>query len=104
MKNTSLKIATPVISRTGRTSTPGVSIGQMKYEMPWCFATSGSVRAIRMPNWLSCAPEFQIFEPLTIHSSPSRTARVPSDARSLPASGSLKSWHQISSAASSGKR
>jgi hypothetical protein len=41
--------------------------------------------------------DVQIFEPLTIHSSPSRTARVLSEARSLPASGSLKSWHQISS-------
>jgi hypothetical protein len=72
--------------------------------MPWCLGASGSVRAIRMPNWLFCAPEFQIFEPLTTHSSPSRTARVPRLARSLPASGSLKSWHQISSPASSGNR
>ena len=29
---------------------PGVSIGQMKYEMPSCFGASGSVRAMRMPN------------------------------------------------------
>ena len=30
---------------------PGASIGQMKYEMPWCFGASGSVRAMRMPNF-----------------------------------------------------
>ena len=30
---------------------PGVSIGQMKYEMPRCFGTSMSVRAMRMPNF-----------------------------------------------------
>ena len=34
MKNTSLNSAVPVISLIGRISMPGVSIGQMKYEMP----------------------------------------------------------------------
>src|SRR3984885_4024873 len=38
------------------------------------------------------------FCPVTTHSSPSRTARVFSDARSEPAPGSEKPWHQISSA------
>ena len=50
------------------------------------------------------ASDVQIFWPLTTHSSPSRTARVPRLARSMPAPGSLKSWHQISSPASSGSR
>ena len=72
--------------------------------MPSCFGASGSVRAIRIPNFENCASEVQIFCPLTTHSSPSRTARVPSDARSDPDPGSLKSWHHISSPASMGKR
>ena len=54
VKNTSLKSASPVISRIGRISMPGRSIGQMKYEMPWCLGASGSVRAMRMPN-CACA-------------------------------------------------
>ncbi len=83
---------------------PGASIGQMKYEMPSCFDASGSVRAMRMPKLANWASEVQIFWPLTTHSSPSRTARVDSAARSEPAAGSLKSWHQISSPASSGTR
>src|SRR3954451_20782756 len=45
-----------------------------------------------------CAPEVQTFWPVTTHSSPSLTARVFRPARSEPASGSLKPWHQISSA------
>ena len=44
------------------------------------------------------------FWPVTTHSSPSRTARVESPARSEPAPGSENSWHQISSPASSGRR
>ena len=83
---------------------PGVSIGQMKYEMPRCFGTSVSVRAMRMPNFDTWAPDVQTFWPLTMNSSPSRTARVESEARSLPAPGSLNSWHQTSSPVSSGKR
>ena len=51
MKNTSLNVCAPVISMIGRISMPGASIGQMKYEMPWCFGASGSVRAMRMPNF-----------------------------------------------------
>ena len=50
-----------------------------------------------------CANVFQTFWPLTTHSSPSRTARVASDARSEPAPGSLKSWHQTSSPVKSGR-
>ena len=39
-------------------------------------------------------PLVQTFWPLTIHSSPSFTALQLSPARSLPAPGSLNSWHQ----------
>ncbi len=46
---TSLNSARPVISRSGRTSTPSCSIGKAKYVMPRCLGASGSVRAIRMP-------------------------------------------------------
>ena len=83
---------------------PGASIGQMKYEMPWCLGSSGSVRAMRMPKRAYCAPLVQIFCPLTTNSSPSRTARVPRLARSLPLPGSENSWHQNSSPARIGHR
>ena len=46
---------------------------------------------------------FHTFWPLTTHSSPSRTARVESDARSEPAPGSLNSWHHTSSPVNSGR-
>ena len=50
-----------------------------------------------MPQSQKCAPVVQIFWPLTIQSSPSFTAVLRRPARSDPAAGSLKSWHQISS-------
>jgi hypothetical protein len=56
------------------------------------------VRATSIPNAANCAAEVQTFCPLTIQSSPSRIARVDSEARSEPDPGSLNSWHQISSA------
>ena len=55
--------------------------------------TSGSVRATSSPHTAWCADEVQTFWPFTTQPSPSRTARVPSAARSLPAPGSLNSWH-----------
>ncbi len=63
--------------------------------------TVGSVRTTRMPQSQNCAPEVQIFWPLTTQSSPSRTALLRRPARSEPAEGSEKSWHQISSPESS---
>ena len=65
---------------------------------------SGSVRASRIPQSATSAPEVHTFCPVTTHSSPSRTPRVRREARSLPASGSLKSWHQSSSPFSIGAR
>jgi len=49
-KKTSLNAWSPVISMSGRTSSPGASIGQTKYEMPLCFGAAGSVRAKRIPK------------------------------------------------------
>ena len=54
------------------------------------------MRATSMHHLEYCAPEVQTFCPVTTQSSPSLTARVFSAARSEPASGSLKPWHQIS--------
>src|SRR5690606_13249681 len=51
-------------------------------------------RAMSMPRSATWPPEVQTFWPLTTHSSPSFTARVFRPARSDPAPGSLKSWHQ----------
>jgi len=72
--------------------------------MPWCLGTSGSVRASRTANDAWSAQVVQIFCPLMTQESPSRSARVDSDARSLPAPGSLNSWHHSSSARTIGGR
>jgi hypothetical protein len=88
---TSLNSASPVIWRSGRTSTPGACMSMTKYVSPLCFGASGSVRATRRPHRAWWAMVVQTFWPLTIHSSPSRTARVARLATSDPAPGSLKS-------------
>ena len=64
---------------------------------PLCLGTPGSVRATSMHHFECCAPLVHTFWPVTTQSSPSCTARVFSAARSEPASGSEKPWHQISS-------
>ena len=61
VKNTSLKMARPVISRIGRTSMPGWSMSMTKYERPWCLGSDGLVRAMRMPKRAAWAPEVQTF-------------------------------------------
>ncbi len=72
----------------GRTSIPGALIGTMITEMPRCLAAAGSVRT-HSHWWVAVAALlFQILLPLITHSSPSSSARVRSDARSVPASGS----------------
>ena len=63
-----------------------------KYVNPACLGTFGSVRATRIAICAFWAPDVHTFCPLTIQSSPSRTARVASDARSDPAPGSLNNW------------
>ena len=65
--------------------------------MPLCFGASGSVRTRSSHQFARWPSVFHVFCPLTIHTSPSRTADVRSDARSEPAFGSEKPWHQMSS-------
>ena len=73
----------------GRMVTPGECRSTISTLMPACFFASGSVRtASHMYSALS-PPVDHSFWPLTTQSSPSRTARVRSAARSEPASGSL---------------
>ena len=62
--------------------------------MPACFFTSVLVRTSVNMRLAWCAWVVQIFEPLTMYLSPSRTARVFRLARSEPAPGSEKPWHQ----------
>ena len=75
-----------------------------KYVRPWCLGASVSVRAMSMHHLEYWAPLVHTFCPDTIHSSPRLTARVFNAARSEPASGSEKPWHQISSAVTIGAR
>ena len=97
VKYTSLNSASPVSWRSGRTSTPGWCMSMMKYVRPRCLGASGSVRVSSRPQRATWACVVHTFCPSTTHSSPSRTARVLSAARSEPAPGSLNIWHQISS-------
>ncbi len=92
VKKTSLKVEPPVIWRSGRTSTPGACMSTTKPVRPRCFSSPGSVRQMISPMSDTWAPDVQTFWPLMIHSSPSRTARVCSEARSEPEDGSLNSW------------
>ena len=71
---------------------------------PWRFGTDASVRARQIAKSETCAQVVQTFWPSRTHSSPSRTARVASDARSDPAPGSLRSWHHFSRLATIGGR
>ncbi len=96
--NSSLNSASPVICRSGRTPTSSCCMSIRKYVSPLCFGASGSVRATSMHHFAWWAIVVHTFWPVTTHSSPCRTARVFSDARSEPDSGSENPWHQISSA------
>ncbi len=104
VKNTSLNSASPVIWRSGLVSTPGPFMSTTNAVSPACLTASGSVRTTSRPHLEMCASVVQTFCPLTTHSSPSRTARADSPAKSEPAPGSEKSWHQISSPVNSGRR
>ena len=96
VKNTSLKWEPWFICLSGRMSIPGCTVSITKNEMPLCLGLSGSVRTTRIPRSECWAPELHTFWPLTTHSSPSRSAFVCRPARSLPAPGSEKNWHQAS--------
>ena len=78
-RKTSQNSSWPVISRIGRTSMPGRSIGMTKAVMPACRSTVGSVRASSVPMSAHCPSVHQIFCPVTSHPSPSGSARVRSD-------------------------
>ena len=77
----------------GRTVTPGLVMSMSRKEMPCCFFAAGSVRTRQKIQSAYWANVVQVFCPLTTYSSPSRTAEVFSEARSLPASGSENPWH-----------
>jgi uncharacterized protein (TIGR03084 family) len=83
-KKTWLKEWAPVMSMMGAVVSPGASMGQMKYEIPLRFGASGSVRASSIPHLARWPPLVQILEPLTTHSSASRTALVVREARTVP--------------------
>ena len=68
--------------------------------MPRCFGTSQFVRATSIPYSASLPLDVHTFCPLTTHSSPSRSARVCSPARSEPAPGSEYSRHIFTSSTS----
>ena len=71
--------------------------------MPWWGRlAAGSVRTSSAHQSVSVAQLVQIFCPVITSASPSMTPLVRSEARSEPASGSEKPWHQSSSPASSG--
>ena len=93
LKNTSLKLAPPVIWRSGRISTPGACMSTTKPVRPLCLGWSGSERQMTSPMSEYCAPEVHTFWPVSNHSSPSRTAFICRLARSEPAPGSENSWH-----------
>src|SRR5580698_10167610 len=96
VKKVSQKGEAPAISLIGRTSTPGSCMSIKRNEMPSCFLVV-SVRTRQKHLSAHWPPEVQIFEPLTRKWSPISTALVCKDARSEPAPGSEKPWHQRTS-------
>ena len=88
----------------GRTSMAGSSIGTRKIGEALLLRSCREVRASRKHHWAIVAYEVQIFWPVMRQPSPSRRAAVCSDARSEPASGSLKPWHQMTSPRAIGGR
>nr|CRL79152.1 hypothetical protein CPGR_05155 [Mycolicibacterium malmesburyense] len=103
LRKISQKCESPIALRMGRTSTPGVVMSSRKYEMPFRFGASGSVRASSRHQSACLPPLAQSFWPLTTYESPSLRAVVRRLARSDPASGSEKPWTQISPSRIAGK-
>lgn len=68
---------------------PVESSGTRNIVRLWCLGAAGSVLVMRKTYWQLCAPVVNIFEPLMIHWSPSRTALVLQVAMSEPPSGSV---------------
>ena len=88
VKYTSLNSASPVIWRSGRTSTPGACMSTTNAVRPACLTASGSVRTTSRPHLETWASVVHTFWPLTIHSSPSARRGDDRPAKSEPEPGS----------------
>ena len=95
--------ASPVICTSGRMSTPGASMSTTSSDSPRGPEVPASVRARHSPQRANWAYDVHTFWPETCHPPSVASARVDSPDRSDPAPGSLKSWHQISSALAIGR-
>lgn len=87
-KKVSQKEAPPSIWRIGRTEIPGDFFSISRKLIPCCFCPLVSVRTRAKIQFAESARDVRVFCPLTTESSPSASARVCSEARSDPASGS----------------
>ncbi len=96
-KNISFRWCGPSIDGIGRTVKPARSIGIRNRVSRLCFGASGSVHAANTHQDAISAYDVHTFWPVMRQPSPSATARVRNDTRSVPASGSEKPWHQITS-------
>jgi hypothetical protein len=101
---TSLKPVSPVILMSGRTVTPFVFADRHDEVREAVVLVRVEVRQIMIIQLAKCARLVHTLWPFTIQLSPWRTAGACAFARSLPAPGSEKPWHQISSAEKSGGR
>ena len=99
VKNTSPNSLAPVICLSGRASTPGWCMSTSSIEMPACFLPPSGELVRAIVKILSPCMAFvvQIFWPFRTYSSPWGSARICSAARSEPAPGSEKPWHQMTS-------
>ena len=95
-RNTSLKSTSPPMWRKRLDVDAGlVQIEQEVREPVALRARRRRCGRARRAKSARCAHVVHTFWPVITQVSPSRTARVASDARSEPAPGSLKSWHHI---------
>ena len=99
VKNTSQNSPSPSMLVIGRICTPGWSAGISSRDSPWCRGASGSVRHSTYSQSADAPNVIQTFCPSMTHPPASSRAWVRTEARSEPASGSLKPWPQNSSAA-----
>ncbi len=64
-RNTSANSVDPARVRSGRTVTPGASIGMASQLIPRCLGAPGSVRTSSSHQSATSACEVQIFDPVT---------------------------------------
>ena len=86
--------------RSGRTSTPSACMSITIVVMPSCLGTSGLVRTVAKPMPATWAWLVHTFWPLISQPPSTFVALVLMPAASEPASGSLNSWHQMTSCVS----